>query len=116
MSFSTIGKLPAVAARIIPLSIGLMSAPAWAGFYTSTFTITQYYVAAPGNYQYRIFGVPNSSSCPDSPGWAYLEDTDPGSKAYITAILSAFLAGKSIGLYVTPVNGFCHIGEVNVQP
>jgi hypothetical protein len=110
-----IRKRSTVTAGIIALGISLMSAPAWAGFYTSSFKITQYYVAAPGNYQYRISGLPVTSSCPSSGDWAYLEDTDPGSKAYISAILSAFYAGNSVSLYVTPVNGYCHIGEVVVH-
>lgn len=115
MTASRMKKLCAVTAIIISVSLGLMSVPAWAGSYTSSFAITQYYVAAPGNYQYRISGMPSMSSCPSSPDWAYLEDTDPGSRGYIAAILSAFYAGKSVSLYVTPVNGYCHIGEVVVH-
>ena len=114
LSFRT-RKLFITTTAAVALAMGLASAPTLAGSYTGTFTITSFYVASPGNYQYRIFGMGNVPSCTNSPNWAYLEDTDGGSKAYVAAILSAFYAGKSVSLYLTPVNGFCHIGEVVVN-
>jgi hypothetical protein len=98
------------------VGLGIAAIPAWADdVWTSTFTITNFYVAQQNNYQYRVYGMPTVASCTSATNWAYVNDADAGSPGTIAAILSAYYTGKLISLHVITVNGYCHIIELMIS-
>jgi hypothetical protein len=94
--------------------VGLLaiSQQASAGAWTDNFVITNLYVAGLNNYQYRVYGMPSLSACPNGPTWAYVNEADEGSKGWIAALFLAFASGKQIRVLAEPVNGYCHIVEI----
>jgi hypothetical protein len=108
-------RWPLKVLAIVVLGLGALSARAVDGWTPTPFTITSVYVAQQNNFQYRVYGIPASSGCPNSTTWAYINDSDLGSPGYVAAILSAFSAGKLITVNITTTaSGFCHIVELQV--
>lgn len=92
--------------------------PVWttdaqANQWTSDFIITNLYVAGQNNFQYRVYGMSSLQSlCPNSPNWAYVNESDSGAKGRVATILAAFYAGRAIRVYVTVTGGYCQIEEL----
>ena len=87
---------------------------------TEAFNITSITVNVEGNLHFRVTGFqPHATLCPDSPSMAYLEEADSGSKAKIAALLSAYLAGKQVVLWLEPqqrtTGVYCHILVLKVS-
>lgn len=81
--------------------------------YTGSFIITQLYISGPDNYQIRVSGFAAISACPSGPTWAYVNETTPGSKVYIAALMMAYTSGKPVNIVWQPdTNGFCRIIEI----
>ncbi len=82
--------------------------------WSSAFVLTGVFVSAEGNYHLRANGLPAAANCPGS--WAYINQSDSGSKEYMASLLLAYALGKQVSLYVAPdTNGYCHIIELQVS-
>jgi len=90
--------------RLLVLTLLFVSAQVYAddAYWTSGLTITGIEVADAENFYYRAYGVP---SC----GFAYVNESDSGSKAKIATLLAAYSMGKTVSLFIQPTNGYCHI-------
>jgi hypothetical protein len=108
-------KLKGITCFLLGAVLSCVSATSFADGWTPGFTITSLYVSGPNNFEYRINGMPAQSQCPNATSWAYINETDPGAQWYAAALLSAYTAGKTVQLYIQPVNGFCHILEMVVS-
>jgi hypothetical protein len=114
--------------RVILLSallIVVFAAPrshAQAQYWTGTFTISDLHLAAGNNMNVRIQGMPTMTYCASATYFAYVDPADTGASAKIAALITAFVAGKAVNLFVQPTdyysNGssYCHIIEFDVAP
>jgi hypothetical protein len=94
----------------------LTSAVAQAAQWTGYFTITGTYISGAENQHYRVGGMPLLSSlCPNGPSYAYINQSQSGSKTYVAALMSAQATGKKVNLYVVGNGGFCQIIELQVS-
>jgi len=98
--------------KILCLALMLVSIDARSASWTSDFTITGIYVAGKDNYQYRIYGMPAMPSCTNGSNWAFINESDLGSKGYVTSVYTAFATGRPIRVFVEVENGYCHIQEL----
>jgi hypothetical protein len=94
----------------------MWAAQAHADYWTGDFTISNLYIAAENNFQYRTYGTGTQAMCPNSPNWAYVNESDSGSKGKIATILAAFYTGRPIRALISAQNGFCRIEEIFASP
>lgn len=93
--------------------LGLTDAAHAVNGWTGSFVITQLYVSSAENFHVRVSGSPTVSACPNSPGWAYINQSQSGSKEYIAALMIAHASGKPVNVYWQPdANGYCQIIEL----
>lgn len=99
-----------VAFCALPLAV---SAPAWStDVWTSPFVISSIFMSPPGNYYFRVYGMPSQAICPNGPVWGYVELADPGSQGFMAGLLALYAAGTPVALHVVADgNGYCHISE-----
>lgn len=71
-----------------------------------SFSITGITVYGAGNMTVRVWGLASQSICPGSSGWAYVDETDSGSKEKIAFLYSAYYSGKPISLTLQANNFF----------
>jgi hypothetical protein len=82
---------------------------------TAPFVITQLYISFAENYHVRVSGFPAISACPSGPTWAYINQSQAGSKEYIAALMIAYASGKPVSVIWQPdANGYCQIFELIV--
>ena len=95
----------------VALSTPSMATDAWTG----SFTISSIFVSPPGNYYFRVYGMPSQASmCPNGPNWGYIEMSDSGYQVYVSALLAAYSAGTPVYLHVVADSGgYCHISEMH---
>ena len=95
----------------VVLSTPSIATDAW----SSPFTITSVFMSLPGNYYFRVYGMPSQAGlCPNGPVWGYIELSDTGSQGYIATLLSAYTNGTPISLHVqADSGGYCHIIEMH---
>lgn len=93
----------------------LVAGHASAGQWVPYFRITNLFLSTPENFHYRVEGMPTVSTCTNATNWAYINESDPGSKTYIAVLTSAFAMEKPVALFVEPVNGYCHILEMQIS-
>lgn len=81
--------------------------------WTGVFSPTILYVSSIDNYQMRMYG-PITSTCPA--GFAYVNQSDPASKTYFSALMLAYANGKRVNLYTTNPDaiGACRIMEAQI--
>jgi len=77
-------------------------------------TIVQAVLSGASNYAFRITITQNGTSplaaCKD--GFAYINVSDDNYQAKVSAMLSAFMAGKPVGFTMIPdSNGFCQMTD-----
>ena len=99
----------------------LYGSSAWALETPAAFKIDKVFVSQPNNFHFRVktsANVPLCAGGPSTPGWAYINEADPGSRTMIASLLSAFAAGKTVQLYTTGVfvgaAKYCQILEFDV--
>jgi hypothetical protein len=81
--------------------------------WTGAFSPTILYVSSIDNYQMRMYG-PITSICPA--GFAYVNQSDPASKTYFSAMMLAYANGKQVNLFTANPDaiGACRILEIQV--
>jgi hypothetical protein len=85
------------------------AATAWTG----SFVITQLYISGAENFHVRVSGFGYISACSNGPTWAYINQSQSGSKEYIAALMIAYASGKPVNLFWQPdANGYCQIIEM----
>jgi hypothetical protein len=93
-----------------------MSAAAQAVGYTGPFVINQLYISGAENYHLRVSGFPAISACSNGPTWAYVNQSQSGSKTYIAALMTAYAMGKTVNIVWQPdTSGYCQVLEVIVS-
>jgi hypothetical protein len=113
------GKLGISAAALCMGAAAVLSTPvanAQTSYWTGDFAITGLYVAGQNNFQYRTYGMGTQAMCPSSPNWAYINDSDSGSKGMVATILAAFYSGRTIRVLIAAPQGYCKIEEVFANP
>ena len=102
--------------RLLVLIAGLsymMSAQCWDGAQTGT--VTQMDVTDGENFGIRVYLSSGVPMCTGSQNyWGYLNSTDSNYNTYVAAIMTAKATGGRLTIYLTNVNGFCHIGYVTL--
>ncbi|CAH6910417.1 conserved exported hypothetical protein [Vibrio chagasii] len=86
------------------------------------FKIKAIYVSSPENFHFRVISErPDSWHChngPLNPAWSYINNSDPGSKAMMSALLTAYAANKTVTLVTigvdTDVGRKCKIIEFQI--
>jgi len=74
--------------------------------------LTSAFGSIPGNYAFRVTLDTGLGGC----SWAYVNDTDGYYQLYVSMLLSAYLSGKSVTLYIEhDTNSFCHIHEISLN-
>lgn len=89
-----------------------ISAYSWDGMQTGT--VTQLDITDSGNFGLRVFLSSGVPMCGGSNYFGYLNSTDSNYNTYVSAIMLAKATGARLTLYLTNVNGFCHIGYVTM--
>ena len=80
---------------------------------TGSFVITQLYISGAENFHVRVSGFAAISACPNGPTWAYINQSQSGSKEYIAALAIAYASGKPVNLFwQADANGYCQIIEM----
>lgn len=66
---------------------------------------------APNNFDFRVYLAGNPTLCvvTNQGYWAYINTTDANYKTITTLVTAAYLTGRTVALYATPVNGYCQI-------
>lgn len=90
----------------------LMSSASWAN--PSTGKIDHIDIADSGNYPFRIYIVGTSVVCTGGTDFAYLDTSNANYQAYVGALLSAYLSGKTVAVYSSLVSGQCLISYVSI--
>lgn len=82
--------------------------------WTGGFFPSSLYVSSAENYQMRLYG-PITGVCPA--GFAYVNQSDPASKTYFSALMLAYANGKRVNLNVVSPDavGACRIAEVQIS-
>jgi len=81
--------------------------------WTGSFVITQLYISGAENFHVRVSGFPAISACTTGPTWAYINQSQSGSKEYIAALMIAYASGKPVNIYWQPdASGYCQIIEM----
>ncbi len=94
------------------------SALAWDG--STTAKIYQIDVAVAENYGFRVMleGLP--ALCGNSHSWAYLNKSSSNYETFVSVLLSARMAQKTVTLHTTKEtisgNEYCHIGYITLRP
>lgn len=93
--------------------------------YPAPFKIKSIFMSQPNNFYFRVsadYTDPNAWHCdsgPKNPAWSYIDETDPGSKAMIAALLTAYSLGKTVTLITVGVDTYagrmCKIIEFSIQ-
>ncbi len=87
---------------------------------TGWFKISEIYVSSANNMHFRVVGLP-AGACPNGSNWAYVDEADTGAKGKISALLSAYVAGKNVHLWIETKdyysNGqvYCQIAEFSIK-
>lgn len=88
------------------------------------FKIRSIKVAQPQNFHFRVYAesLPDTWLCyngPKNPGWAFVNENDPGSKGMMSALLTAYAAKKTVSLVTEGVDiggsRFCRIVEFEIS-
>ena len=104
------------------LTIALLSSvhvnAAWDG--TNSGKIHGIDVAAPGdNYGFRIsLDDGTTKMCGNNHTWAYLNETDSNYQTFVSVLLAAKMAEKSVIVYTnkdSSSNEYCHIGYIGMR-
>jgi hypothetical protein len=115
---SQIGGLARRLLALPTLLLLFLSSPAeaWDGIISGKIGAVE--VAYCGNYDFRVYagGLTQDACGAGTTAWSYLNQSDANYQAYISTITSAYIAGKSVTIYVTKdANGAnCHIGFISV--
>lgn len=82
--------------------------------WTGGFFPSSLYVSSAENYQLRLYG-PITGICPA--GFAYVNQSDPASKTYFSALMLAYANGKRVNLNVVSPDavGACRIAEAQIS-
>ena len=96
------------------LMLGVFSsqeALAWDGIVSGT--ISRIDVVPAGNLELRVYMDQAQPWCAGSGvTWAYLNASASNYEASVAVLNSAFLAGKTVTLYLTTVGSYCEIGYI----
>jgi hypothetical protein len=90
------------------------SASAWDGTVSGkVFTID---VTGGTNYGFRVTLSGGPKLCGNDHAWAYLNDNDSNYNTYVSVLLAAKLADRTVTIYTNrkggTTNGYCHIGYI----
>jgi hypothetical protein len=99
-------------------SLGFLSQPAWGWDGIIFGKIGAVEVAYGANYDFRVYagGLTQDACGAGTTAWSYVNQSDSNYQAYVSTMTSAYIAGKSVTIYVTKdANGAnCHIGFISV--
>ncbi len=88
------------------------------------FKIRSIKVAQPQNFHFRVIAeaLPDTWLCnngPKNPAWAFINESDPGSKGMMSALLTAYASKKTVSLVTEGVDiggsRFCKIVEFEIS-
>jgi hypothetical protein len=82
--------------------------------WTGGFFPSSLHVSSTDNYQLRLYG-PITGTCPA--GFAYVNQSDPASKTYFSALMLAYANGKRVNLNAASPDavGACRIAEAQIS-
>jgi len=101
---------------LLLLAMGAYSG-SWDG--ATTGKIVEFDVTGGNNYGFRISlkGLPKL--CGNQHNWAYINESDSNYKVYVSALMAAYTAGKTVTVYTKKESrsgkGYCHIGYIMVR-
>lgn len=93
----------------------LFAAPtvhAWDGAQSGK--IANFQVTDGQNFGLRVALIGGPLLCAGGTTWAYLNETDSNYKVYVAYLMMAKTQGYNVTLFTTTVNGYCHIGHIDV--
>jgi hypothetical protein len=71
------------------------------------------------NYGFRVSLKGNAKLCGNDHSWAYLNESDSNYKSYISVLLAAKMADKTVSLYANQEKSsgknYCHIGHLALK-
>jgi hypothetical protein len=75
---------------------------------------------APGeNYGFRVSLKNSPQMCGNAHAWAYLNESDSNYKTFVSVLLAAKMAEKTVTIFTTKEtnsgNNYCHIGYVALK-
>ncbi|MBT8438200.1 MAG: hypothetical protein KJO91_00630 [Gammaproteobacteria bacterium] len=89
------------------------------------FKIKEIFLSAPTNFHFRVMADyvdPNAWHChngPKNPAWSYINESDPGAKGMMSALLTAYAANKTVTLFTEGVDSsigrVCRIVEFSIS-
>jgi len=93
----------------------LAMAPSWSWDGTQVGTVTQIDVTDGNNFGIRVYLSSGVYMCAGSTAyWGYLNSTDSNYNAYVATIMTAKATGARLTVWTTNVNGYCHIGYLQM--
>jgi len=76
-------------------------------------------VTGGNNYGFRVSLEGSPTLCGNQNTWAYINESDSNYQAYVTVLMSAYLASKYITIFTNietnSGQGYCHIGYISVE-
>lgn len=101
----------------VPLFASAAALPAFAWDGTPSGKVSTIEVTAGSNYGFRVWlDAGQQALCNGGTAFAFLNETDSNYKVYVASLLMAKAQGSAVTVYLTNVNGFCHIGHLAVHP
>lgn len=74
-------------------------------------------VTGGNNYGFRVWLGGVTSMCGNDHGWAYINELDSNYQVYVSVLLAAKMAERTVVIYTTQTgsNGYCHIGYMGMR-
>ena len=89
----------------------------WAG--ANVCKILKIDVTSGDNFGFRVVtdavDLLNDKDVPAKTSWAYLNESDSNYKTYVSLLTMAFFLEHKVTIYVRNVNGYAHIGYIQVH-
>lgn len=113
-----------ITALMAGLAIVLLDvSEAWADLeYPAPFKIGEVVAANKDNMHFRVVSTAPDAHCYNGPanlGWSFVDGADPGAKTKMSALLAAYLTGKTVAVTTQGVDindgHYCQIIEVSVR-
>lgn len=105
--------------HLIILAAILISSAAYSWDGAKTGKIQSIEVTNGGNLGFRVHLVGAPAMCGGEVAWAYLNENESNYNTYVSALLAAYMADKTVVIYSTktPFNGndFCRIGHIQIR-